>query len=71
MKNNYSANNDPTATNDSSQGYATGSTWINVASGTAWQCWSATPGAAVWMNNGSASLLVRARGNLASRAPTI
>lgn len=71
MKNNYSANNDPAATNDSSQGYAAGSTWINVASGAAWQCSNATPGAAVWMNNGSASLLVRARGNLASRAPTI
>ncbi|KGT74359.1 hypothetical protein MA20_40505 [Bradyrhizobium japonicum] len=73
MKNNYSANSDPAATNDSSQGYAVGSTWINVASGTIWQCSSASAGAAVWMNVGSASasILVRARGNLASRAPTI
>lgn len=73
MKNNDSANNDPAPTNDSSQGYAVGSTWINIASGTIWQCSNATIDAAVWMNIGSASasLLVRARGNLASRAPTI
>ncbi|MEY9419910.1 hypothetical protein ABIF69_006352 [Bradyrhizobium japonicum] len=73
MKNNYSANSDPAATNDSSQGYVVGSTWINVASGTIWQCLSGARDAAVWMNFGSASasILVRARGNLASRAPTI
>ena len=71
LKNNYLATSDPSARNDSSQGYDVGSTWINVASGTMWECSSTALGAAVWTSVASASILTLARGNLASRAPAI
>jgi hypothetical protein len=47
-KNNFAAVADPTVSNDSSQGYAVGSRWINTSAGTEWVCVSAAVGAAVW-----------------------
>lgn len=39
---------DPGVTNDSSQGFAAGSTWRNLTNGKLWVCSDATIGAAVW-----------------------
>lgn len=38
----------PGVTNDASQGYQVGSTWINTTAGTAFVCVDTTSGAAVW-----------------------
>jgi hypothetical protein len=42
------SNVDPTITNDSSQGYSAGSTWINILLRRQFVCVNATIGAAVW-----------------------
>ncbi len=41
---------DPTATDDSSEGYSEGSIWTNVTSDTAFICVDSTEDAAVWVN---------------------
>lgn len=46
--NNYAGNANPAVTNDASQGYSVGSSWVNLSTGTAYQCLDATIGAAVW-----------------------
>lgn len=46
---NLTATTDPTAANDSRQGYGPGSVWINATTGTIWRCNSAAVGAAVWV----------------------
>jgi hypothetical protein len=55
--NNYSATTNPGSTNDSSQGYTRGSTWLNQSSSEAFMCTVDTVGAAVWdlITTGSAT----------------
>lgn len=53
LTNNLSATTDPGVTNDSSQGYSTGSQWINATGGRSWLCLSAAVGAAVWVVDGA------------------
>lgn len=48
--NNLTATVDPTASSDSSQGYAIGSHWLNATSGVIWYCINSTIGAAIWLN---------------------
>jgi hypothetical protein len=43
-----SSTSDPTVSNDSSQGYATGQMWFNTATGRVWTLRDASVGAAVW-----------------------
>lgn len=45
---NYTAITDPGITNDSTQGYSTGSRWLNTVSASEFVCVSAGVGAAVW-----------------------
>jgi len=47
-KHNFEAVVDPVAGDDSADGYAVGSKWINVAEGRVYICVDATEGAAVW-----------------------
>lgn len=47
-KNNLSATTDPGVGNDSADGYAVGSFWINTTGGKSWICVSATAGEADW-----------------------
>ncbi|WP_419827865.1 hypothetical protein [Sphingomonas sp.] len=55
IKNNLSATTDPAGANDSSQGYAVGSTWWHKTDGVLWECTDATTGAALWVRvNGNA-----------------
>lgn len=49
--NNFAALVDPTVSNDISQGYTAGSTWINTADGRAFLCYSSAAGAAVWVQD--------------------
>jgi hypothetical protein len=51
---NLTATTDPTAANDSTQGYGIGSVWINTTIWRVWECMSAAVGAAVWSFSGSA-----------------
>jgi hypothetical protein len=48
IKNNFAATADPISSNDSSQGYATGSNWINTTNQKEFVCLSASVGNAVW-----------------------
>lgn len=57
--NNPNATTDPGATNDSSQGYATGSTWTNTTGQRSWVCVNATLGAAVWVQEGGVAGLAQ------------
>lgn len=50
VKNNYAALADPVATNDSSQGYAVGSSWINIVNDQYFRCVDASANVAVWVN---------------------
>ena len=54
--NNYAATTDPTATNDASQGFGPGSSWVNVTSNRFWVCMIATIGAAIWYAEGDGVL---------------
>jgi hypothetical protein len=47
-KANLTATTDPGVSNDSTQGYAVGSTWLNTTLSRQWTCTSAAVGAAVW-----------------------
>lgn len=49
VKNNYEATAAPTATDDSTSGYATGSSWMIPATADMWRCRDATAGAARWV----------------------
>lgn len=46
--NNFVATTDPTANDDSDDGYSVGSLWVNTTNDTAWICADASSGAAVW-----------------------
>jgi len=48
MQNNYTATADPTVSNDGTQGYVLGSTWINTSTGDAFICANTATGAAIW-----------------------
>lgn len=48
LKSNLTATTDPTATDDITQGYEVGSTWVNVSAGAVFMCKDSTTGAAVW-----------------------
>lgn len=48
VKLNTTATTDPTANDDSTQGYVVESRWANVALGKEWVCLQDTPGAAIW-----------------------
>lgn len=48
-KTNPTAILDPTASNDSTQGYSKLSTWINTVNNSAWMCLDASVGASVWV----------------------
>lgn len=47
-KHNLVATTDPTADDDSGDGYSVGSRWINTATPSSWECQNASVGAAVW-----------------------
>lgn len=49
LKANFSATANPVAGDDSADGYAAGSVWLNVTAGSAWICRSAALGAALWL----------------------
>ena len=53
--NNFSATTAPTVNDDSDDGYAVGSRWIDTATGKSYTCVDATVGAAVWTDTTSAS----------------
>lgn len=63
VQNNWSASVDPVATNDTTEGYAPGSSWFNSVGGDLFRCTDATEDAAVWVNVTGLSL-----GDLASVA---
>jgi len=44
----YTTSTDPTGTNDTTQGFAPGSEWLNTSSLQIWECVAAAAGAAVW-----------------------
>lgn len=46
--NNLGATSNPGVNDDANDGYSVGSQWINTATQTAYLCYDATPGAAVW-----------------------
>lgn len=46
--NNFTATNNPDQNNDSSEGYSTGSQWLNNTSGMFWVCVDSTSGSAEW-----------------------
>ena len=66
LKHNFSATADPTVDDDSGEGYAVGSVWINTSSTPreAFRCVDATEGAAVWVNT---SLEIGELGSMASQ----
>jgi hypothetical protein len=47
-RNNLDTTTDPALTDDVTKGYATGSRWLNVTTGTLYTCLNATEGAAFW-----------------------
>ena len=55
LKVNLTATTDPTTSNDSSQGYAVGSRWVNTTTREEYVCGSASVGAAVWKNTTATS----------------
>jgi hypothetical protein len=52
--NNYAASTTPGASNDNTQGYSVGSTWVRTTGGSesVWVCCNAATGAAVWKQTG-------------------
>ena len=48
IKHNLAASAPPASTDDESQGYATGSLWLDRAHGSLFACFDAAGGAAVW-----------------------
>ena len=44
----YSASADPSTSDDSTEGFAAGSLWMNTSSLQVWQCTNPATGAAVW-----------------------
>lgn len=52
LKQNLAATVDPDADNDSTEGYAIGSKWINIVQDTVWFCVNASPSSAVWERAG-------------------
>lgn len=63
-KPNYTASTSPTVSNDTTQGYAVGSTWLNTATNTLYTCVSAAAGAAVWVTASTPVFNVRDYGAL-------
>lgn len=54
--NKFDATIPPGATNDSTEGYSVGSSWIDVSGGNAYTCIDATEGAAVWNLTGDSGI---------------
>lgn len=52
---NYAATSVPSSSNDSSQGYAAGSIWVNTLTHTVYTCTDPTASAAVWIAAGASS----------------
>lgn len=48
VKNNRTATTNPTVTNDDTENYSQGSTWLNTSTGTMYVCTDASTGAAIW-----------------------
>lgn len=48
VKNKYDATSAPTVNDDATQGYAVGSTWINITSDIMYRCVDSTTGTAIW-----------------------
>jgi len=55
LTNNFAATADPTAANDSTQGYTPGSQWLNVTTQKAFVMMSNAVGAAVWQSDSQAA----------------
>jgi hypothetical protein len=53
--NNFAATTNPGVSNDTTQGYQPGSTWINSTAGSVWECISSAKGAAVWVEFAASS----------------
>ena len=53
IKVNLTATTDPGSGDDAGDGYAAGSWWLNITSGTIWDCSDASSGAAVWTARGA------------------
>lgn len=67
VKNNLAATADPGVSNDSTQDYGAGSTWLNTTGQRLWSCVSAAAGAAVWALSTVGT--VAANGLVATRFP--
>lgn len=50
---NKTATTDPTITDDSTQGYEVGSTWVNTQTDESFTCVDAAPGSAIWLSTTS------------------
>jgi hypothetical protein len=69
---NFTATIAPTTSNDNTQGYSTGSRWLNVSASREYICISAGTGAAVWVettNAGSASMIIKDEGTNIPNTP--
>lgn len=55
---NFGATTDPTVSNDNTQDYGVGSRWFNSTTGIEWICQAAATGAAVWLPQVSAGMLL-------------
>lgn len=53
LTNNFGATTNPGVSNDISEGYEVGSTWINTSTDSAYLCSDSTEGAAVWLLTGN------------------
>jgi hypothetical protein len=65
--NNFTATTDPTVSNDGTQGYSPGSTWVNTTAGRIWTMTSSATGAAVWALDGQSG----SAGYLTQGAPAV
>lgn len=70
--NNYTATVAPSTGNDSTQGYAPGSMWLDVTGGKVYFCRSAAAGAATWIDaSGGGAVTDNANGTYSAGATTI
>lgn len=66
--NNTTATTSPTVSNDSTQGYAVGSVWVNITGGVVYFAVDVTPGAASWKRNQTYFAGLQSIGNLTTAA---